>query len=136
LGLRSRKDRHDSLRAARLWTTVTPIVLDRYPKKQNPDDRAKEVAECIARACQNIGLPEPSYVAISATSEIPNAPVAHVRRDAPAWESWQLPHGITGRYLSHATIGFNEPVQGPVILGAGRYVGLGLCLPIDGWAKQ
>jgi CRISPR-associated protein Csb2 len=31
----------------------------------------------------------------------------------------------------HADIVFAEKVRGPVLLGAGRYTGLGLCLPID-----
>jgi CRISPR-associated protein Csb2 len=28
-------------------------------------------------------------------------------------------------------IRFPEPVEGPVILGAGRFLGLGLCHPLD-----
>jgi CRISPR-associated protein Csb2 len=31
--------------------------------------------------------------------------------------------------LFHATIEFAEPVAGPVVLGAGRFFGLGLCIP-------
>ena len=35
------------------------------------------------------------------------------------------------RSLVHAVVRFPQPVRGPVVLGAGRFVGLGLCLPLD-----
>lgn len=44
---------------------------------------------------------------------------------------WQLPRSLVGRFLTHAVIRFSQPVEGPVILGAGRFVGLGLCRPIQ-----
>jgi len=31
----------------------------------------------------------------------------------------------------HADIEFPAPVRGPVLIGAGRYLGYGLCLPWD-----
>jgi CRISPR-associated protein Csb2 len=31
----------------------------------------------------------------------------------------------------HAVIQFGAPVEGPLVLGAGRYLGYGLCLPLD-----
>ena len=31
----------------------------------------------------------------------------------------------------HADIRFEAPVSGPLLLGAGRYFGLGLCLPVE-----
>jgi len=31
----------------------------------------------------------------------------------------------------HADIQFAAPVRGPLLLGAGRYFGLGLCLPVE-----
>jgi CRISPR-associated protein Csb2 len=44
---------------------------------------------------------------------------------------WQVPASLASRALTHAVIRFSEPVAGPVILGAGRFVGLGLCRPLD-----
>jgi CRISPR-associated protein Csb2 len=35
----------------------------------------------------------------------------------------------TPRACVHAQIEFAEPVRGPVLVGAGRYLGYGLCLP-------
>ena len=34
------------------------------------------------------------------------------------------------RPASHVILEFSEPVQGPVLIGAGRYFGLGLFLPL------
>ena len=36
------------------------------------------------------------------------------------------------RVLVHVRIAFGQPVHGPLLIGAGRYQGLGLCLPVDG----
>jgi CRISPR-associated protein Csb2 len=131
LGMRAPDAFPDAPRAARLWTTATPLVLDRFPKKSEPEARAAEVADSITRACHNIGLPAPTHISVDANSGLRGVPRARLEREAPIWQRWQLPKALSGRYLTHATVGFDEPVQGPVIIGAGRYAGLGLCLPID-----
>ncbi len=118
-------------RKSRLWSTATPIVLDRFPKKNAPDERAAEIGECIKSACRNIGLPTPSYVSYGSASAIRGVPQAGIGRGALDWQRWQLPRALAGRYLVHATIGFDEKVEGPLLLGAGRYAGLGLCLPVE-----
>jgi CRISPR-associated protein Csb2 len=81
-------------------------------------------------------LPPPSHVIASATSGLTGAVAAFPHRRQPGWQRWQLPPKLAGRYLTHATISFDRPIQGPVILGAGRYVGLGLCLPFGLEANQ
>lgn len=116
---------------AHLWATATPIVLDRYPKKRNGSERAREIGEQIANACTNIGLPRPSLVSANAVSTVSGSPPAVTVPDAQAWQRWQLPRSLRGRYLTHAVVGFDEPVRGPLIIGAGRYAGLGLCMPLD-----
>jgi CRISPR-associated protein Csb2 len=115
-------------RRARVWTTATPIALDRYPKKQG-DEEIAEIHATIARSCENLGLPKPTFISIAKYASLNGAPPARVRSDVPTWQRWRLPGALAGRYLTHATIGFDVPVRGPLIVGAGRYVGLGLCLP-------
>ena len=117
------------VQGSRLWATATPIVLDRHPKKRNPEERAKELHDLIARACENIGLPSPTYTSCSAVSAIRGGPPAQVGSHAPQWQRWRMPDSLQNRYLTHAIVGFDHHVTGPLILGAGRYVGLGLCLP-------
>jgi len=50
-------------------------------------------------------------------------------------KAWRFPGYKTGsgtpRACVHAEITFDEPVRGPVLIGAGRYFGYGLCLPSD-----
>ena len=38
---------------------------------------------------------------------------------------------LASRQLTHAVLQFPEPVRGPVLLGAGRFAGLGLCRALD-----
>ncbi|MEW6750636.1 MAG: type I-U CRISPR-associated protein Csb2 [Candidatus Latescibacterota bacterium] len=124
--------------ASRRFITATPIALDRHPGnlRSNADrtahKAAAEAASSIEDACERIGLPRPSAVAISLAPLLPGA--QHVREFAP----WPPQPGRARRARVHAEIVFPEAVRGPVLLGAGRYFGLGLCLPVadgnpDAW---
>jgi CRISPR-associated protein Csb2 len=117
------------------WTTVTPLVLDRFPKR---DGDAEEI---IAAACAHAGLPIPTYVRTHKHAAVTGAPAARPRPDVPtgpgAWrlrwrdETGAVVERFRNRPMTHATITFDEPVRGPVLVGAGRYHGLGLCLPSE-----
>jgi CRISPR-associated protein Csb2 len=109
-----------------VFATVTPIVLDRHLKESGAA-RQEEAARQIAAACRNIGLPEPVAVVVDKHSAIEGAPSAYASGNAPRWMNWRVPQSLASRQLTHAMIRFAEPVDGPVILGAGRFVGLGLC---------
>jgi|HubBroStandDraft_1064217.scaffolds.fasta_scaffold00196_15 CRISPR-associated protein Csb2 len=126
--------------AAEIWATCTPIVLDRHLKAATNGERDQEIRALIARACGNIGLPEPARVAIgdggpaiapSKHSAFDAAPSAYPSGRAPTWTGWRLPKSIASRRLTHAVLEFDEAVAGPVILGAGRFVGLGLCRALE-----
>jgi len=103
---------------AERWASVTPVVLDRYPKKGEG-----EAEEMVAAACQRIGLPRPREVVLMPGSLFIGAP--------PARRFPTLPKkfGKTLDQHTHALLIFDEPVRGPVLLGAGRYRGYGLCRP-------
>jgi CRISPR-associated protein Csb2 len=127
---------------AETWATCTPIVLDHHLKARTNAGRDLEMCELIARACLRVGLPEPARVAISHDpsqqvaiaagkhSAIEGAPSAYPSRRSPRWTGWRLPESLASRQLTHAVIRFAEPVQGPLLLGAGRFSGLGLCRPL------
>ena len=117
-------------RPVHIFATVTPIVLDRHLKEKGAA-REEETAAQIAAACRNIGLPEPEVVVVGKHSAVKGAPSAYPSGNSPRWMNWRLPPSLASRQLIHAVIRFAEPVDGPVILGAGRFVGLGLCRPID-----
>ncbi len=105
---------------ARRWATVTPVVFDRHPKGQ---DREAQAERMVADACEHAGLPRPRDVVLSQVSL--HLGVPHSRRFPPlARRSGGRPQHL------HAVVTFAEPVRGPVILGAGRYLGYGMCRPV------
>jgi CRISPR-associated protein Csb2 len=112
------------LRPAQRWASVTPIVLDRYPKRDG------DAENMVAQACQHIGLPTPRDVVLMPGSLFTGAPPA--KRFAP------LPQksGKTIDQHTHALLIFDEPVRGPVLLGSGRYRGYGLCRPYGGTQEE
>ena len=109
-------------RPSRVWASVTPVVLNRHFKGKSKWSNA---AVSIKDACQHIGLPRPVEVLLHPTSLVQGVPLAQtfpqmVRKS----DGGRMSH-------SHALIIFEEPVRGPVIVGAGRYRGYGLCRPMD-----
>lgn len=107
--------------AARIWATVTPIALDRHLDGRDAWRRATAV---VADACEYAGLPRPADVLLdphSAHAGVPPAsafPPLTRKRDGG-----RLAH-------THAVLRFDRPVAGPVLLGAGRFRGYGLCRPL------
>ena len=108
-----------------LWATVTPVVLDRHLKRN--DDA--EIRELVARACSHAGLPRPDHdrIRVGKHSAVLGAPPARPLAGEPPWMRWKLPMPLKSRQLVHAVIDFGQSVSGPVVLGAGRFSGLGLC---------
>jgi CRISPR-associated protein Csb2 len=114
-------------RASTIWTTVTPIILDRHPKphfNKNPEAWRESCCSIIETACQRIGLPKPIEVDVSRQSRLVGVPSA---------SSFVAPVSRPGRperFHVHASLKFAGHVEGPLLIGAGRYRGYGLCLPI------
>jgi CRISPR-associated protein Csb2 len=117
-------------RPARRFITATPIALDRNPGNLRSNQEgaahraAVEAQRSIANACQRIGLPRPTSVEVSL------APLLTGAQPARSFLPWPGQPGRTPRVRVHAEIRFAEPVGGPVLIGAGRYFGLGLCVPV------
>ena len=107
------------------WASITPIVLDRHLKRK--DDA--EVRELVARACEHAGLPrpDPDRIQVGKHAAVQGAPAARPLTGEPPWTRWKLPKSLESRQLVHAVIDFDRSVSGPVLLGAGRFTGLGLC---------
>ena len=145
LAARRRTTRRDYwCRASRRWLTVTPIALDRFPgnlRSANPRlrDRAEaEAAESVTLACVYAGLaerPDEIRVSIRLDSPLTGVPASPAGANRNSGGSHRYPGYRTGggipRACVHAEIEFPEPVHGPVLIGAGRYFGYGLCLPCD-----
>ncbi len=121
-------------RPSHTWASVSPVVLDRHPKTDPRQDRSgylAEVAAIITESCRRIGLPAPVEIDIDKTSWHRGAP-----RAKPGPDGYPLmperPGGPNRRQV-HVWLRFDRPVLGPVLLGAGRYRGYGLCKP---WTSE
>ena len=105
-----------------VWASVTPVVLNRHFDGKDKWERA---AESIKDACLHIGLPRPREVLLHPVSLVEGVP--HARE----YPQFARKNGGGRRSHNHAVIVFDEPVLGPVIVGAGRFRGYGLCRPMD-----
>ncbi len=112
------------------WVSTTPVALDRNPgdlRSSKPSVAAAAFAEAeaiVSRACANIGLPSPELVEILPAAPLAGAPKT---RNFPAFRTGKP---SIQRVLVHAALRFSAPVAGPILLGAGRYFGLGLFRPV------
>lgn len=118
-------------RASTRFNTATPIALDKNPGnlRSNLDGTARKAAleaqRSISDACLRVVGARPVSVEVSLAPLLPGA--QHVRDFLP----WPGRQGRTPRVRVHADIRFEVLVRGPLLLGAGRYFGLGLCLPVE-----
>jgi len=113
--------------ASAIWTSVTPIILDRHPKphfNKNPEAWRESCVSIIAAACERVGLPRPLDIDVSMHSTLAGVP------SASGFVAPGSRPGRPARFHVHASLKFAEPVEGPLLLGAGRFRGYGLCLPI------
>ncbi len=99
---------------SRDWCSVTPVFLPGFDDRK-PAKALKLLREALAHA------------------DIPEALVLDARvQKAPLWPSsshplrYFSPAYLRGLPRWHVRLLFREPVTGPVLLGAGRHVGLGL----------
>ena len=96
------------------WISAFPVIHERR--------RVPDLSEA-ARWCRHAGLPEPVAFHSTRTPLLPGAvdlaPAEVNRPERPA-----LPY-------SHVELRFAEPIVGPIVVGAGRQRGFGLCVPVD-----
>ncbi|WP_419907195.1 type I-U CRISPR-associated protein Csb2 [Candidatus Poriferisodalis sp.] len=123
-------------RASRSWASATPIALPKNPgrlARGSPSARAKAWAAAeaqVRQSCVHVGLPEPEAVAVSLDPLI-----AGVRGAAayPAFvQGTRRGEGVRRR-LVHAAVRFGQEIQGPLTVGSGRFLGLGLMRPVPDW---
>jgi len=105
-------------RPSRFWSTVTPFVFERFITK-TPNGMLKAVRE----SCAYAGLPSPSKVVFSSNSPVTGGIYA---------PSYPRPVKAMSKLCIHLSLEFEEPVLGPVFLGAGRFSGHGVCRPMKG----
>lgn len=111
------------------WASVTPVLLDRMPKAdrvKDPSGWREEVALIVSQSCKAIGLPEPIAVHTEKTPFFLGS-----LRAMPGQGGF--PQLRKDKHQVHVVVEFDRPVQGPVLIGAGRFRGYGLMRP---WASK
>ena len=99
---------------SRRWASITPVVMDRHARDGLADEDA------IRRCCLNAGLPSPTSTHVLRSSVLPGA------IDAGRMPFLTRRDGRRRRQV-HVVLDFPTPIRGPVRLGAGRFLGYGLC---------
>ena len=119
-------------RASCRWVSATPIALPRHPGRLGGGTRAARAkawasAEAsVALACDQVGLPEPMSVEVSLSPFVTGSRAAS---RFPSFSQNDRSGRPVRRQLLHASVTFEHPVAGPLMLGAGRFLGLGLMRP-------
>jgi CRISPR-associated protein Csb2 len=101
---------------ARVWSTVTPVVWPGY------DDRDPRKVEALLRkALIQAKLPEQVLAGIE---ELVWRNVGF-RAGVEVASRYTLPNKLAGP-ARHVRVRFKQPVRGPLVIGAGRYRGMGV----------
>ena len=106
-------------RPAQEWRSVTPVVLT---GRLRP---GRTLASLVTRVLMQAGH-APEAVRSVATSAGPLVPGT---RPAPAYRISQDDY-LNQTLRCHVEVRFHQALPGPLVLGRGRYAGLGLCLPL------
>lgn len=101
--------------AARRWESVSPVVYERWTKGVPGLDE-------VARWCRHAGLPDPTAAGFQRMPLVKGGLDLHPDDVARP--------GRERRPYSHMWVEFEAPIRGPVVLGRGRYLGLGLMAPV------
>lgn len=113
--------------SARLWRTVTPAALPvhraagRRPGSERADNEA-QAAHAARQALRHAGITTPVE-----TIRVQREPFAGRGALAAAFAPGSR---FPASRLWHLEIGFRTPVSGPLVIGDGRYCGLGLMHPL------
>ena len=117
-------------RPSRAWATVTPIVLDRFPKVDRDEHRSAwfaEVRDIIEESCVRIRIPRPIEIGVNHNAYLRGVPRA--KPSGGGFPAFPHRNGNGSRFMVHALLVFDQPICGPVLLGTGRFLGYGLCKP-------
>jgi CRISPR-associated protein Csb2 len=99
---------------SRRWASVTPVLCDRFPKDKDGERVEDIIADSVERVVGCRPLVEVDK--ISRFRGVPPSFRFHRER-----KETDVP-----RYRTHAVLEFDREVRGPLLVGAGRFLGLGL----------
>ena len=115
------------------WVSAIPIALPKHPGRLGKGTHAartkawEQAKAAVRSACTHVGLPEPSSVEVSLNPFIVGA---RNITGFPVFSQKGMNGRPTRRQLVHASLTFKDHVVGPLVLGTGRFIGLGLMRPV------
>ncbi len=112
---------------SRIWRSVTPIALS--------DSRMRGSINGNRRLANGAALTHDVRQALRHAGFYSTAEVRRIQREpfdvnGTRAETFSYGRRFFSRRLFHVEIAFEEPVAGPVVIGSGRYLGLGLMAPL------
>lgn len=112
--------------ATRLWHTLTPAALPFAPVAAHANGRERaardaRLASAVAQALRHAGI-----AARPRSVRVQREPF-HAHGDRA--DAFAAPPRFPAPRLWHVEVEFERPVEGPIVIGNGRYLGLGLMAP-------
>jgi len=128
---------------ARLWRTITPAALPQdisrwriNPSRLRESSKQKSGAERKQEEERAAGAVFQAlrHVGIGTRVEAIRVQREPFERKGERAEAFALETRFAKERLWHAEIAFAEPVRGPLVIGDGRYLGLGVMVPLrENW---
>lgn len=119
---------------SRLWRTITPAALSVARRRIAPERRRDEAKGGEERARENGAAVKSVLSALRHAGMNARAESIRVQREPFAAKGERAETFAHGRFqkerLWHVEIAFVEPQKGPLLIGDGRYLGLGLMHPV------
>jgi CRISPR-associated protein Csb2 len=111
---------------ARIWRTVTPAALPVVRSRGRRDGAARANTEAAAAHAARQALRHAGFEGLATVRRVQREPFDAKGQCAAVFEYGRF----TADRLYHVEIELSEPVAGPIIIGDGRYCGLGLFRPM------
>lgn len=106
------------LRRARTWGSATPVVLPGHD-----DRRPGKAYALLLKALAQAGYTTPiAEISLQREPVFPGAEAAG---------AYRVPHYLRAFPRVHAIVTFSEAIPGPLVIGAGRHIGLGVFASLD-----
>jgi len=119
-------------RPSQRWVSVIPVALPTHPGRLTGGTASargaawRRAEQAVIDSCRHVGLPEPASVVVSLDPFVAGSLPAFM---FPAFHQRGSNGEQIARRLVHVAVTFDRPLEGPLALGAGRYIGLGLMRP-------
>jgi CRISPR-associated protein Csb2 len=127
----------ESEKASRIWRTVTPTALpERVARRRIDPSRMREEAKGAAeRLCEHAAAEWAVRQALRHAGIVAPAQTIRVQREpfesrGQRAETFASGTRFAKDRLWHVEIAITEPAPGPLLIGDGRYLGLGLMRPV------